>query len=139
MKLSRLIEELTLTKDLNGDMELVGMVDGEIFMDIELNCPGENQPCYIEMYDGNGLHKNTLPITHDEGKGYKEALYMASENEFFSLTLKLCICEENGYIDSCVRLTNKKNGKGDMRNFTSGKFGDALTYYKRQKAIFIDD
>ena len=138
MKLSRLIEELTLTKDLNGDMELVGMVDGEIFMDIELNCPGENQPCYIEMYDGDGLHKNTLPITCDNGRGHKEVLYMADENEHFMLKFILAIDEDIGYIETTVKLINKKNGKGDMRNFIPDKFKDALAYYNRQKSIIID-
>lgn len=50
MKLSELIDILMDAMHENGDMEVVGMVDGAIYNDIEINCPDEDSPMYIELY-----------------------------------------------------------------------------------------
>ena len=50
MKLSALIDILTEAMSLNGDMDVVGIVDGEVFNDIEINCPDAESPMYIELY-----------------------------------------------------------------------------------------
>lgn len=50
MKLSKLIEILNEAMDLNGDMNVVGIVDGVIYHEIEINCPDEESPMYIELY-----------------------------------------------------------------------------------------
>ena len=34
----------------NGDMDVVGIIDGEVFDELELNCAGEDSPLYIELY-----------------------------------------------------------------------------------------
>lgn len=59
MKLSELINELRVTMHFNGDMEVVGMVDGETFTEIELNCPDSDSPCYIELYKNTALKGET--------------------------------------------------------------------------------
>ena len=50
MKLSELIRELQETINLNGDMEVEGIADGEIYPYIEINCPDSISPAYIELY-----------------------------------------------------------------------------------------
>lgn len=50
MKLTELILMLQNTLDLNGDMNVVGIVDGNTYHDIELNCPDDESPLYIELY-----------------------------------------------------------------------------------------
>lgn len=50
MKTSELIEQLKEAMTYNGDQELVIMVDGKPFQEIELNCPGDDAPLYIEGY-----------------------------------------------------------------------------------------
>jgi len=50
MKLSKLIEILKETMSYNGDMDVVGIIDGEVFDELELNCAGEDSPLYIELY-----------------------------------------------------------------------------------------
>jgi hypothetical protein len=50
MKLSELIAILTETMNMNGDMDVVGIVDGKIYDEIEINCPDEESPAYIELY-----------------------------------------------------------------------------------------
>ena len=50
MKLSDLINILSEALTLNGDMNVVGIVDGEIYNEIEINCPDEESPMYIELY-----------------------------------------------------------------------------------------
>ena len=50
MKLSELINILTDAMTNNGEMDVVGIVDGEIFKDIEINCPDDESPMYIELY-----------------------------------------------------------------------------------------
>lgn len=50
MKLSELINILSDAMKQNGDMDVVGIVDGKIFDDIEINCPDKDSPMYIELY-----------------------------------------------------------------------------------------
>ena len=50
MKLSTLINIMTDTLNVNGDMDVVGMVDGTEMTYIEVNCPDEDSPMYIELY-----------------------------------------------------------------------------------------
>lgn len=50
MKLSELIDMLNATLIVNGDMDVVGIVDGNIYSDIDINCPDEESPMYIELY-----------------------------------------------------------------------------------------
>ena len=50
MKLSELIAELQETLDINGEMEVEGMTDGVIYPYIEINCPDNDSPAYIELY-----------------------------------------------------------------------------------------
>ena len=51
MKLTKLIAMLQETLELNGDMTVVGMRNGFIYPDIELNCPDSESPLYIELYN----------------------------------------------------------------------------------------
>ena len=50
MKLSELINILTESLSVNGDMDVVGIVDGMIYHEIEINCPDDESPMYIEIY-----------------------------------------------------------------------------------------
>ena len=50
MKLSELINILTESLSVNGDMDAVGIVDGVIYHEIEINCPDDESPMYIELY-----------------------------------------------------------------------------------------
>lgn len=50
MKLSELINILSEALSLNGDINVVGIVDGKIYNEIEINCPDEESPMYIELY-----------------------------------------------------------------------------------------
>lgn len=50
MLLSELIKILQEAITYNGEMQVVGIVDGEIFDEIEINCPDEESPMYIELY-----------------------------------------------------------------------------------------
>lgn len=50
MNLSMLIKVLEECMRINGDMDVVGMVDGVIYKDIEINCPDVESPMYIELY-----------------------------------------------------------------------------------------
>lgn len=50
MKLSKLINLLTYTMKRNGEMDVVGIVDGKIFKEIEINCPDQDSPMYLELY-----------------------------------------------------------------------------------------
>lgn len=50
MKLSLLIKVLNECLRINGDMDVVGMVDGTTYNDIEINCPDVDSPMYIELY-----------------------------------------------------------------------------------------
>ena len=51
MKLTALIDILNEALSLNGDMDVVGMVDGTVYNEIEINCPDEASPMYIELYE----------------------------------------------------------------------------------------
>ena len=51
MKLDELIDILTESMNLNGNMNVVGIVDGTIYNDIDINCPDEDSPMYIELYE----------------------------------------------------------------------------------------
>ena len=52
MKLSALINILTDALTANGDMDVVGMVDGgKVAAYIEVNCPDKDSPMYIELYE----------------------------------------------------------------------------------------
>ena len=50
MKLTELIAMLQETLELNGDMNIVGMIDGIVYPYIEINCPDSESPAYIEFY-----------------------------------------------------------------------------------------
>ena len=50
MKLSELINILEYSLKYNGDMDIVGIVDGVIHNEIEINCPDDDSPIYIELY-----------------------------------------------------------------------------------------
>lgn len=50
MKLSELINILTESLSVNGDMDVVGIVNGVIYHEIEINCPDDESPMYIELY-----------------------------------------------------------------------------------------
>ena len=50
MKLSKLIEILNEAMEYNGDMDVIGIVNGVIHNEIEINCPDEESPMYIELY-----------------------------------------------------------------------------------------
>ena len=50
MKLSELINILAESLSVNGDMDVVGIVDGVIYHEIEINCPDDESPMYIELY-----------------------------------------------------------------------------------------
>lgn len=50
MKLSELINILAESLSVNGDMDVVGIVDGVIYNEIEINCPDDESPMYIELY-----------------------------------------------------------------------------------------
>lgn len=50
MKLGELINILTESLSVNGDMDVVGIVDGVIYNEIEINCPDDESPMYIELY-----------------------------------------------------------------------------------------
>lgn len=50
MKTSELIEILSESLALNGDLDVVGIVDGIVFEDVEVNCPDEASPMYLELY-----------------------------------------------------------------------------------------
>ena len=51
MKLSELINILEYSLIHNGNMDVVGIVDGKVFKDIEINCPDKDSPMYIELYE----------------------------------------------------------------------------------------
>ena len=50
MKLSTLVIILTDALTINGDMDVVGMIDGTEMTYIEVNCPDKDSPMYIELY-----------------------------------------------------------------------------------------
>lgn len=50
MKLSEMIAMMQQALSENGDMPVVGIVDGVVYNDIEINCPDSESPMYIELY-----------------------------------------------------------------------------------------
>lgn len=51
MKLGELINILTYSLMNNREMDVVGIVNGKVFKDIEINCPDKESPMYIELYE----------------------------------------------------------------------------------------
>ena len=49
MKTSELIELLSESLRQNGDLEVVGIAMGEIHPYVDINCPDEDSPLYIEL------------------------------------------------------------------------------------------
>lgn len=49
MKISELIALLNESLKQNGDLEVVGMTMGEIYPYIDINCPDEDSPLYLEL------------------------------------------------------------------------------------------
>jgi len=48
MKTSELIEMLKESLEINGDLEVVGIANGIIYPDIDINCDSDS-PLYIEL------------------------------------------------------------------------------------------
>lgn len=61
MKLSKLIAELQETLNLNGDVEVNGVANGEVFGDIELNCL-DISPLYVELYKTGSPAEQAFPM-----------------------------------------------------------------------------
>lgn len=51
MKVSDLVRELMECMSENGDMDVVLMVDGKAYDEIELNCPDADSLLYVEGYE----------------------------------------------------------------------------------------
>lgn len=51
MRISELIELLTACLEYNGDLAIIGMVDGKTYPEIEINCPDSDSPLYLELYE----------------------------------------------------------------------------------------
>lgn len=51
MKTSDLIALLNESLKENGDLEVVGIANGVIHQYVDINCPGEDAPLYIELCD----------------------------------------------------------------------------------------
>ena len=49
MKTSELIEMLNESLRLNGDLEIEGIAMGTFYPYVDINCPGEDAPLYIEL------------------------------------------------------------------------------------------
>jgi hypothetical protein len=49
LKTSELIALLNESLEINGDLEVVGIAMGEIYPYVDINCPGEDAPLYIEL------------------------------------------------------------------------------------------
>ena len=49
MKTSELIALLNESLKQNGDLEVVGIAMGEIHPHVDINCPDEDSPLYIEL------------------------------------------------------------------------------------------
>ena len=49
MKTSELIALLNESLKQNGDLEVVGIAMGEIYPYIDINCPDEDSPLYLEL------------------------------------------------------------------------------------------
>jgi hypothetical protein len=51
MKISDLIKLLIDVMGENGDREMVGIANGTIYTYIDINCPDDNSPAYLELCD----------------------------------------------------------------------------------------
>ena len=51
MKTSELIALLNESLEQNGDLEVIGIANGTIHQYIDINCPDEDSPLYIELCD----------------------------------------------------------------------------------------
>ena len=51
MKTSELIELLNESLKANGDLEITGIANGTIYPYVDINCPDEESPLYIELCD----------------------------------------------------------------------------------------
>lgn len=51
MKTSELIILLNESLKVNGDLEVVGIANGVIHNYVDINCPDEDAPLYIELCD----------------------------------------------------------------------------------------
>jgi hypothetical protein len=51
MKTSELITLLKESLKENGDLEIVGIANGVIHQYVDINCPDEDSPLYIELCD----------------------------------------------------------------------------------------
>lgn len=49
MKISELMGALAEALKENGDLKVVGIAEGEIYSYIDINCPDEDSPLYIEL------------------------------------------------------------------------------------------
>lgn len=49
MKTSELIELLKESLKANGDLEVVGIANGVIHQYVDINCPDDDAPLYIEL------------------------------------------------------------------------------------------
>lgn len=49
MKTSELITLLSESLKQNGDLEVTGIAMGEIYPYIDINCPDEHSPLYLEL------------------------------------------------------------------------------------------
>lgn len=49
MKTSDLISLLNESLKTNGDLEIVGIAMGKIYPYVDINCPDEDSPIYIEL------------------------------------------------------------------------------------------
>lgn len=51
MKTSELIALLNESLKVNGDLEVTGIAMGKIYPYVDINCPDEDSPLYIELVD----------------------------------------------------------------------------------------
>ena len=49
MKTSELIEKLEESLQYNGNIEVQGICDGELIEFVDINCPDDNAPLYLEF------------------------------------------------------------------------------------------
>ena len=51
MKTSDLISMLQESLATNGDLDIVGIANGTIFPYVDINCPDNDSPLYVELCD----------------------------------------------------------------------------------------
>lgn len=49
MKTSEFIALLSESLNVNGDLEVVGIAEGNIYEFVDINCPDDDSPLYIEL------------------------------------------------------------------------------------------